>query len=282
MKTLRSPRSVRKWVTARHAAGKTVALVPTMGALHEGHLSLIKAAGKAADQVIVSIFVNPTQFGPHEDYTTYPRTLRTDQEKCRDLGVAVIFAPQPSDMYSETFSTWINEELLSQHLCGLRRPGHFRGVCTVVIKLLMICQPDVALFGQKDAQQALIIRRMVRDLNIPVKLQICPTVRERDGLAMSSRNAYLTEAERVQAPVIYTGLQQIHTWKKNNLSPAQLRRKLIRFIQTAPDARIDYAVIVDEDTLDPVTKAYPGQHLLAAVAVFFGKTRLIDNIRIRW
>jgi pantoate--beta-alanine ligase len=282
MKTLRSPRSVRKWVTARHAEGKSVALVPTMGALHEGHLSLIKAAVKAADHVIVSIFVNPTQFGPHEDYNTYPRTLRTDQEKCNALGVDLIFAPQPGHMYSETFSTWVNEELLSQHLCGLRRPVHFRGVCTVVLKLFMICQPDVALFGQKDGQQALIIRRMVRDLNIPVKLQICPTIRERDGLAMSSRNANLTETERVQAPVIYAGLQHINSWKRNDLSPAQVRRKLIRFIQTAPDARIDYAVIVDEETLEPVTKAYPGQHLLVAVAVFFGKTRLIDNIRIRW
>jgi pantoate--beta-alanine ligase len=282
MKTLRSPRSVQKWVTARHAEGKKVALVPTMGSLHEGHLSLIRAARSAADCVIVSIFVNPTQFGPHEDYHAYPRPLARDCQQCRTLGVDLVFAPAPADMYSETFSTWVNEELLSQHLCGLRRPGHFRGVCTVVVKLFMICQPDCAFFGQKDAQQSLIIKRMVRDLNIPVQLQICPVVRERDGLALSSRNEYLTDIERVQAPVIYTGLQQVKTWKKNNLSPAQVRRKLIRCIQTAPDARIDYVMIVDEETLEPVTKAYPGQKLLVAAAVFFGKTRLIDNLRIRW
>ena len=282
MKTLRSPESVKKWVADRRAEGKKIALVPTMGSLHEGHLSLIRAARAESDCVIVSIFVNPTQFSPNEDFQAYPRPLRSDCEQCRVLGVDLIFSPPPSAMYSETFSTWVNEELLSQDLCGQRRPGHFRGVCTVVMKLFMICQPDYALFGQKDAQQSLIIKRMVRDLDIPVKLRICPIVRERDGLALSSRNMYLSEIERVQAPVIYTGLQQIKTWKKNNQSPAQVRRKLIRFIQTAPDARIDYVQIVDEKTLEQVKKAYPGQNLLAAVAVYFGKTRLIDNIRVRW
>jgi len=282
MKTLRSPGSVKKWVTARHAEGKKVALVPTMGSLHEGHLSLIEAARATADCVIVSIFVNPTQFGPNEDYQTYPRPLRRDSAQCRAQGVDLVFAPAPGDMYTETFSTWVNEELLTEHLCGLQRPGHFRGVCTVVLKLFMICRPDYAFFGQKDAQQTLVIKRMVRDLDVPVTLQICPIVRERDGLALSSRNAYLTEIERVQAPVINTGLQQVKVWKKQNLSPAQIRRKLIRFIKTAPDARIDYALIVDEETLEPVTKASAGQKLLVAVAVFFGKTRLIDNIRVRW
>jgi len=282
MKTLRSPGSVKKWVTARHAEGKKVALVPTMGSLHEGHLSLIEAARATADCVIVSIFVNPTQFGPNEDYQTYPRPLRRDSAQCRAQGVDLVFAPAPGDMYTETFSTWVNEELLTEHLCGLQRPGHFRGVCTVVLKLFMICRPDYAFFGQKDAQQTLVIKRMVRDLDVPVTLQICPIVRERDGLALSSRNAYLTEIERVQAPVINTGLQQVKVWKKQNLSPAQIRRKLIRFIKTAPDARIDYALIVDEETLEPVTKASAGQKLLVAVAVFFGKTRLIDNVRMRW
>ena len=282
MKTLRSPGSVKKWVTARHAEGKKVALVPTMGSLHEGHLSLIEAARATADCVIVSIFVNPTQFGPNEDYQTYPRPLRRDSAQCRAQGVDLVFAPAPGDMYTETFSTWVNEELLTEHLCGLQRPGHFRGVCTVVLKLFMICRPDYAFFGQKDAQQTLVIKRMVRDLDVPVTLQICPIVRERDGLALSSRNAYLTEIERVQAPVINTGLQQVKVWKKQNLSPAQIRRKLIRFIKTAPDARIDYALIVDEETLEPVTKASAGQKLLVAVAVFFGKTRLIDNVRVRW
>jgi len=282
MKTLRSPGSVKKWVVARRAEGKKIALVPTMGSLHEGHLSLIEAARATADCVIVSIFVNPTQFGPNEDYQTYPRPLRSDSEQCRAQGVDLIFAPAPGDMYTETFSTWVNEELLTEHLCGLQRPGHFRGVCTIVLKLFMICGPDYAFFGQKDAQQTLVIKRMVRDLDVPVTLQICPIVRERDGLALSSRNAYLTEIERVQAPVINTGLQQVTVWKKQNLSPAQIRRKLIRFIKTAPDARIDYALIVDEETLEPVTKASSGQKLLVAVAVYFGKTRLIDNVRVRW
>ena len=219
MKTLHSPQSVQRWAAAQRAEGRSIALVPTMGALHEGHLALISAAKKKADTVIVSIFVNPTQFGPNEDYARYPRTLDDDIRRCRELGADVLFAPAADDMYAASFSTWVNETVLSDALCGLRRPGHFKGVCTVVLKLFLICQPQVAVFGQKDAQQALVIRRMVRDLNVPVKVILHPTVREQDGLALSSRNRYLTESERRQAPVLYQALKQVAQLKKQAILP---------------------------------------------------------------
>jgi len=282
MRVLKSPDAVQALCLSFREAGKTIALVPTMGVLHEGHLSLIKAAKKNADKVIVSIFVNPSQFGPSEDFESYPRTFDADKEKCKRAGVDIIFAPMSDNMYSEDFSVWVDEDKLSTNLCGARRPGHFKGVCTVVLKLFMICQPNVAVFGKKDAQQALIIRRMARDLNIPVKIIITPVVREKDGLAVSSRNRYLTPAEREQATIIYKGLQQVKEWRKEDLSVAQIRKKLLKFIQQAHDARIDYVTIVDEKTLKEENKPYPGQSLLIAVAVFFGKARLIDNISFKW
>lgn len=265
-----------------HAEKKTIALVPTMGALHEGHLSLIRSAKNKADKVIVSIFVNPMQFGPNEDYDNYPRTLSEDIKKCRKAGVDVVFSPSVAGMYPDNASTWVNEEVLSQYLCGARRKGHFRGVCTVVLKLFMICSPDIAIFGQKDAQQSIIIKRMVRDLNIPVKIIIAPIKREKDGLAISSRNKYLSPEEREQATVIYKGLQKIKRWRNEKLSAAQIRRKLIRFIQKEKDIRIDYISIVDINTLSEVSRPNKGDKLLIAIAVFFNKARLIDNIEIKW
>ena len=262
MKILKSPETVQKLCLELKKEGKSIALVPTMGVLHEGHLSLINIAKKKADIVIVSIFVNPT--------------------KCKEAGVDIIFAPGPSNMYSKDYSIWVNEDKLSDNLCGARRPGHFKGVCTVVLKLFMICQPDIAVFGKKDAQQYLIIKRMIRDLNLPVKIFVGPVVREKDGLALSSRNQYLTDPEREQADIIYKSLQQVKEWRKENLSVAQLRKKLLKNIQQAQDARIDYVCILDEKTLTEESKPYPGQILLVAVAVFFGKARLIDNITLKW
>ena len=282
MKKIHSPQMMLKQSRQWRIENKTIALVPTMGALHEGHLSLIEMAKKKADKVIVSIFVNPTQFGPNEDYENYPRTLNEDLKKCRELDVDAVFAPSPAEMYMENSSTWVNEESLSRYLCGARRKGHFRGVCTVVMKLFMICAPDIAVFGQKDAQQATIIKRMVRDLNIPVKIIVAPIKRESDGLAMSSRNKYLSPSERKQAPIIYKGLREIKNWKKEDLTVALLRRKLIRYIQQEKDIRIDYVSIVDAETLAEISRPEKGQKLLVAVAVFFNKARLIDNIEIRW
>ncbi len=282
MKKINSLKSMFTQSQNWHAEKKTIALVPTMGALHEGHLSLIRSAKNKADKVIVSIFVNPMQFGPNEDYDNYPRTLSEDIKKCRKAGVDVVFSPSVAGMYPDNASTWVNEEVLSQYLCGARRKGHFRGVCTVVLKLFMICSPDIAIFGQKDAQQSIIIKRMVRDLNIPVKIIIAPIKREKDGLAISSRNKYLLPEERKQAAVIYKGLQEIKNWKKNNLSVAQIRRKLIRFIQKEKDIRIDYISIVDINTLSEVSRPNKGDKLLIAIAVFFNKARLIDNIEIKW
>lgn len=279
---LRSPRAAHALCAAWRAQGLRVALVPTMGALHDGHLSLIRAARRRADKVVVSIFVNPTQFGPHEDWAKYPRPFAADCAACAAEGVDLIFAPRPDDMYPAPYSTWVEETALSQHLCGVRRPGHFRGVCTVVLKLFHIIQPHVALFGQKDAQQALIIQRMVRDLNVPVKMVVCPIVRERDGLAMSSRNVYLSPDERAAAPAIYAALQRVRAWRKRGWSCARIRTELTKTLAAIPGARVDYAAIVDEATLDDIATARRGQRVLIAVAVFIGTTRLIDNVRVTW
>jgi len=282
MKKINSPKSMFRQSQNWHAESKTIALVPTMGALHEGHMSLIRAAKSKSDKVIVSIFVNPTQFGPNEDYDNYPRTLSEDIKKCLEAGVDAVFSPSVSAMYPDGSSTWVNEEVLSQYLCGARRKGHFRGVCTVVLKLFMICCPDVAIFGQKDAQQSIIIKKMVRDLNIPVKIIVAPIKREKDGLAISSRNKYLSSEEREQATVIFKSLQEIKKWRNEKLTVAQIRRKLIRSIQKEKDIRIDYISIVDINTLSEVTRPNKGDKLLIAIAVFFNKARLIDNIEIKW
>ena len=263
-------------------AGCTLALVPTMGALHAGHLALIRRARRRADKVVVSVFVNPTQFGPNEDYRAYPRTLAADTKACAAAGADAVFAPAPGAMYAPDFSTWVQEESLARFLCGARRPGHFRGVCTVVLKLFMICQPHCAVFGWKDAQQALIIRRMVRDLNLPVTLVLHPIVRERDGLAMSSRNKYLSPAERMHAVALHDGLAQAKRWQRRGLSATAIRGRLERLLARVPAARVDYVTLVDEHTLADTARPRRGQKLLLALAVFFGPTRLIDNCRLTW
>ena len=253
-----------------------------MGALHEGHVALIRRARALAGPkgtVAVSIFVNPTQFGPKEDFSRYPRPLAQDMAQCRAAGVDLLYLPKAEEFYGADHSAWVNEELLSTGLCGASRPGHFRGVCTVVAKLFNLLGPDIAVFGKKDAQQLAILRRMVRDLDFQIKIVGVETHREPDGLAMSSRNRYLSPEERAQAPVLRKALLEARaTAKKGGATPAKLRSLVARTIGKAPLARIDYIEAVDAGTLGkpgPKTKK-----LLIAVAVFFGKTRLIDNIEV--
>ncbi len=251
-----------------------------MGALHAGHAALIDRARKVAGAhglVVVSIFVNPTQFGPKEDFSRYPRTLAADRALCAAHGADVIFFPSPEEIYPADFSTWVNEEAVSGPLCGSSRPGHFRGVCTVVLKLFTIVQPTAAVFGLKDFQQCAVIRRMVRDLNLPVKIIAAPTVREPDGLALSSRNRFLTPEERAQAPALRRALLAARAaFRKGETSAAKLRKLVEKTIATAPLARVDYIEIRAADSLADVKTAT--RKTVIALAVFFGKTRLIDNL----
>jgi len=256
--------------------GKRIGLVPTMGYFHEGHLSLIDAIRERVDIVVVSLFVNPTQFGPNEDLERYPRDFKRDERLARKRGADIIFYPEQKDMYPDTFFTYVVTEQLSKVLCGKSRPDHFRGVTTIVAKLFNIIQPDVAIFGQKDAQQTIIIRRMVFDLNFPVEVIIAPIVREPDDLAMSSRNIYLSEEERKQAPVIHAALQKaLETVRNGETSAGKIRQLIRQTIESASLARIEYIETVRERDLSPVKAIEPGTFV--AVAVFFGKTRLIDN-----
>jgi pantoate--beta-alanine ligase len=263
-------------------ARRPVVLVPTMGALHAGHAALIKRARNVAGSdgiVIVSIFVNPAQFGPMEDFSKYPRTFREDRTLCEAHGADAIFHPSPDAMYAADHSTWIDEERVSRPLCGASRPGHFRGVCTVVLKLFAITQPDSALFGLKDYQQFTVLRRMARDLNLAVRMIGAPTVRERDGLALSSRNKYLSEEEREQAPVIRRALEAARAaFRRGVRESEKLRRLVWQTISTAPLARIDYVEVVDANSLE-LLEQVRGRGVIAA-AVFFGTTRLIDNIQL--
>lgn len=262
-------------------AGKNIGLVPTMGYLHEGHLSLINTAKHHADVVVVSIFVNPTQFAPGEDLESYPRDFERDCRLCEVRDVNAIFAPEPAEMYADNCTTWVKEEQLSTVLCGKSRPSHFRGVTTVVSKLFNAVLPDIAVFGQKDAQQAAIICRMVRDLNFPIKIIVNPLIREPDGLAMSSRNRYLSPAERQQALSIscslFTAAKHIKQsgLKAEKFSP--ITRDIRDAIETA-GGKIDYVEIIDGDSLQPVSNTT--KKIVIAVAAFFGKTRLIDNVII--
>ena len=280
MKTTRSIAVVSR--LCRAARGPVV-LVPTMGALHRGHAALIDHARHLAGRgglVVVSIFVNPTQFGPAEDFTQYPRTLDADRKLCAEHGANVIFHPTAEAMYPPGFSAFVDESEVSAPLCGASRPGHFRGVCTVVLKLFQIIQPDSAVFGLKDFQQCAVIRRMVRDLNLPVRIVPVETVREDDGLALSSRNRYLTAEERAQATVLRRALlAAAAAFHAGETSAAKLRRLLLKIIATAPLARLDYAEIADADTLRPVREMR--RNTVLALAVFFGKTRLIDNLWLR-
>ena len=259
------------------AKKKRRVLVPTMGALHAGHVSLIRLARKNAGpdgEVVVSIFVNPLQFEPGSDFSRYPRPESADEEICRAEGVNKIFRPLPDEVYFTDRSTFVEETALSERLCGASRPGHFRGVCTVVAKLFHLLAPAAALFGEKDFQQLAIIRRMVRDLDFPVEIISGPTVREADGLALSSRNQYLNAEERTQAPIIRTSLLEAAQSKET--SAGKLLAALRQKIESASLARIDYAEIVGTEDLQPRLTIVPRS--LLAVAVFFGKTRLIDNI----
>jgi pantoate--beta-alanine ligase len=266
-------------VTLARQAGKTIGFVPTMGALHEGHAELVRAARAASDFVIVSIFVNPTQFGPKEDFAKYPRTLEADQKISTDAGAELIFVPSVAEMYPERSVTFVEVKELDAELCGPRRPGHFRGVCTVVLKLFNIVRPDKAHFGAKDFQQARIIQQMVRDLNVPVEVRVEPTVREPDGLAMSSRNRYLSSAERAAAPGIYKALHAIRARAlSGEIDVARLESALNAELAAIPGSRIDYGRIVDVDTLQPLPRL--DRPAVAAVAVFLGTTRLIDNLII--
>ena len=294
MKVFTEPKKLQRWAAAQKKAGKKIALVPTMGYLHEGHLSLIaKAKAKKADEIIVSVFVNPVQFCPGEDYEKYPRDEKADLAKCKAAGATAIFFPTPANMYLENHSVYINEEKLSQGLCGARRPGHFRGVCTVVAKLFNLAHPDFAVFGQKDYQQAQIIKRMVRDLNFDLEIVVAPIVREKTGLAKSSRNTYLSAEEKEKALAISKGLREI----VDNLGSIRvgLRSGKVglgsdnvdakKTLKTLSDAiakaglKVDYVEAVDSETLEPVKKIGKGTTVL--VAAYCGKTRLIDNMVIK-
>jgi len=257
--------------------GLRVGLVPTMGALHEGHLSLVRTAKTQCEAVVVSIFVNPLQFGPNEDLAKYPRTFERDCELLRKEDVDFVFAPSVEEIYPEKATTYVTVEGMSDRLCGRSRPGHFRGVTTVVAKLFNIVQPHLAFFGQKDATQVAVIRRMVRDLNFGVEIIVCPIVRESDGLAMSSRNAYLNPQERKSALVLYRALQGLEERFRQGERDAQtLADSGKQVIAQTPGVKLDYLEIVDPDSLESV--AIVNRTALAAVAVFVGTTRLIDNV----
>lgn len=277
-------RQARAW----RRQGARVAFVPTMGCLHDGHLSLVREARRRAGPrgcVVVSLYVNPTQFGPAEDFAKYPRPLARDLRLCRDAGVDVVFTPTDAEMYAGRaegrFSTFVVEDQLSRGMEGASRPTHFRGVTTVVAKLFNVVLPDVAVFGAKDWQQAAILRRMTADLNFPVELVVAPTVREPDGLAMSSRNHYLEGGLRRQATVLWQAIEQARQAVRAAARPlpaARLRERLKRFIERQPAARVDYLAFFDGETLEPVARVQRGTHL--ALAVFVGGTRLIDNARM--
>ena len=279
MKTFTEPKKLQKWCRAQKLAGKKIALVPTMGYLHEGHLSLIeKAKRKGADEIVVSVFVNPVQFCPGEDYEKYPRDEKADLAKCRQAGATAVFFPTPANMYLDRHSVYVSEEDLSKGLCGARRPGHFRGVCTVVAKLFNLAHPDFAVFGQKDYQQAQVIRRMVRDLNFDLEIVVAPIVREPSGLARSSRNTYLSPEEKERALAISQGLRRLKGGKgTNGQPPFKSLASLKSFLERA-GLRVDYVECVDAETLEPRKKIAKGCCVL--VAAYDGKTRLIDNILV--
>jgi pantoate--beta-alanine ligase len=279
MKVAKTIKSVRNLVKAARSKGKKIGFVPTMGALHIGHISLIEAAAKKCDFVVVSIFVNPTQFGPGEDFEKYPRPLKADLEICRKAGVDVVFTPATAQMYPQENLTWVNVEKLTEQLCGQFRPGHFSGVTTVCAKLFNIVAPDIAFFGQKDAQQAIVIKRMVADFNMPLKIVVCPTVRQADGLAVSSRNQYLTESQKKNAPLIYKSLQKCQKLIADGVADSKtIINQMRKILQQAPSIKIEYISIVDADTLQELKKI-TGK-VLTAVAVKIGSTRLIDNILV--
>lgn len=280
MKIIKSVKQMSLTSKKLRDSRKTIGLVLTMGYLHEGHLSLVKKARKENDTVVVSIYVNPAQFGPKEDFKKYPRNIKRDTALCKKCGVDIIFAPVDKDMYPQGYATYINVEKLSEGLCGAKRPGHFKGVATIVAKLFNIVKPSVAYFGQKDAQQALIISKMAQDLDVGIKIKIMPTVREPGGLAMSSRNAYLSVDEKKDALVLYKALQKAKSMIKSREYRAKnIVGEMRRLIKTKKSIKVDYIGIAGANDLKPVDKI-KGK-VLIALAVFIGKTRLIDNMIVR-
>ena len=280
MEIYKSIRSLTKKVQEIKRKGHKIGLVPTMGFLHQGHMSLIRRAKKDTDCVIVSIFVNPAQFGPREDFKKYPRDLKRDLDLCEKEGVDIIFAPQAEEMYPEGYSTCVNVENITDRLCGASRPGHFKGVATVVTKLFNITLPDIAYFGQKDSQQAIVIKRMTEDFNMPVKIKVMPIVRELDGLAMSSRNVYLSQKERTQALSLYRALKLAKgLFNNGERDSGKIISRMKQAINKGSQARIEYIAVVDAKDLKGIKKI--SDQALVAVAAWVGKTRLIDNIVLK-
>lgn len=276
MKIITKITELKAEIKALKSNGKIIGLVPTMGCLHEGHLSLVRSSVKKADCTVVSIFVNPTQFSPNEDFREYPRDLKHDSEILEREGVDYLFIPEASAMYPEGFKTYIEVHDLQDKLCGRSRQGHFRGVCTVVLKLFNIVDPDVSFFGQKDAQQAIVLKRMVKDLDLDVNIEILPIIREEDGLALSSRNTYLDPEQRKAALCLSKSLREAdEIFKSGERKSARIIRRMEEIIKSEALAKIDYVRIVDLNNLDPLARIE--KEALIAVAVFIGKNRLIDN-----
>jgi len=274
--TVQTIEQLRLAVREARQVGKTIGCVPTMGALHDGHLSLVEAARRETDFVVVTIFVNPTQFGPNEDLAKYPRPLEADLAKCRAAGVDLVFNPDVETVYPSVDATFVEVPGLSEVLEGAHRPGHFRGVTTIVLKLFNMVLPDVAFFGQKDYQQQLLIRHLVDDLNVPVEIRTCPTVREPDGLAMSSRNAYLSPDERQTALALSQALKIAEqSVRDDGQSPAEARARMIEHLTATPGLALDYATVADAHSLEELNEA--SSEMVALIAARVGTTRLIDN-----
>jgi len=277
MKTITKIGEMRSAVKALKSQGKTIGFVPTMGYLHEGHLSLVRESIKKADSTVVSVFINPAQFGPTEDFEDYPRDMKRDSEILEKEGVDYLFVPEVKEMYPEGYKTYVEVCGFQDRLCGRSRPGHFRGVSTVVLKLFNIVNPDFSFFGQKDAQQAIILEKMVQDLDLEVKIEILPIIREEDGLALSSRNTYLNTEERRAALVLSESLGEAQKMiEKGEKDVESIISRMKEIIKGEPLAKIDYIEIVDMDNLNPLTSI--GKKVLVALAVFIGKVRLIDNV----
>jgi pantoate--beta-alanine ligase len=280
MKTIRTAKAMAAWSAAHLREGVTIGLVPTMGALHAGHRALIRAARLSCDAVVVSLFVNPTQFGPKEDFSRYPRKPKADASLCAKEGVDVLFAPPVGEVYPDGFQTTVLLPKLARRWEGEQRPGHFEGVATVVTKLLTLVRPAAAFFGQKDFQQAALIKRLVEDLNLGARVIVYPTVREADGLALSSRNEYLTQMQRQAAPVLFQALKAGRAAIRSGVrSGAQIQRAMRRIVAAAPVARLDYLAVCDPDTLEPLTQVRDRAVLLGAIRI--GHIRLIDNLLVK-
>lgn len=280
MEILRTIHEMKEAVRNMKSQGKSVSFVPTMGYLHEGHLSLVRESLKRSDATVVSIFVNPTQFGPEEDFKDYPRDFKKDAEILERMGVDFLFAPEAGEVYPKGYKTYVEVHDLQNRLCGRSRSGHFRGVCTVVLKLFNIVNPDLSLFGQKDAQQAIILKRMVKDLDLDVKIEVLPIVREKDGLAMSSRNSYLNPEQRKAALSLSKSLKEAREMiDAGERDSEKIIRRMKEIIEKEPLAKIDYIDIVEMSGLEPINKIE--NKALIALAVFIGKVRLIDNTIVR-